>query len=107
METKTTLPVLPIKQTPDWYSKVYNLLTQIRRGKLDSIGTIVVEANTTETTFNDTRITKNSHFSFTGLDSDSNSGVLYIKSKDAQSGECTIGHDSANVDRNYSYAIIG
>lgn len=107
MEVESSLPSLPAKQTPDWYNKLYNFLSQIRRGKLDSIGVITVEANTTETTFSDTRITKNSHFSFTGLDSNSNSGVIYIKSKDAQTGECTIGHDSANTERNYSYAIIG
>lgn len=107
METKIDLPYLPVKQTPDWYSKLYNLVTQMRRGKLDSVGTVTVVSGTTETTFSDTRITKSCHISFTGLDSDSNSGVLYIKSKDAQTGECTIGHDSANVDRNYSYAVIG
>lgn len=107
METKVDLPYLPIKQSPDWYSKLYNLLGQMRRGKLDSVGTVTVLADTTETTFSDTRITKSCHISFTGLDSESNSGVLYIKSKDAQTGECTIGHDSANVDRNYSYAVIG
>ena len=107
METKVDLPVLPIKQTPDWYMRLYSVLTQIRRGKLDSVGTIKVTAGTTETTFSDSRITKSCHISFTGLDSNSNSGIIYIKSKDATAGTCTIGHDSANNDRNYSYAVIG
>lgn len=107
METQVDLPVLPAKQTPDWYGRLYNLITQIRRGKLDSVGTIVVTAGTTETTFSDTRITKSCHISFTGLDSNSNSGIIYIKSKDARTGTCTIGHDSAANDRNYSYAVIG
>lgn len=107
METKTTLPALPRVQTPDWYSRLYNLVSQMRRGKFDNIGTITVKANTTETTLPDTRLTKDSHISFTGLDSNSNSGIIYIKNKDAQSGKCTIGHDSVDVDRNYSYAVIG
>jgi hypothetical protein len=107
METEVDLPVLPVKQTPDWYGRLYNLISQMRRGKLDSVGTIVVEANTTETTFSDRRITKSCHISFTGLDSNSNSGIIYIKSKDARTSTCTIGHDSAADDRNYSYAIIG
>lgn len=107
METEVTLPTLPIKQTPDWYSRLYNLVTQMRRGKLDSVGTITVFAGTTETTFSDSRITKSCHISFTGLDINSNSGIIYIKSKDAKAGTCTIGHDSANEDRNYSYAVIG
>ena len=107
METEVDLPYLPVKQTPDWYSKLYNLITQMRRGKLDSVGTITVTSGTTETTFSDTRITKSCHISFTGLDSNSNSGIIYIKSKAATAGTCTIGHDSANNDRNYSYAVIG
>ena len=107
METQVDLPVLPARQTPDWYSRLYNLITQLRRGKLDSVGTITVVAGTTETTFSDTRITKSCHISFTGLDSGSNSGIIYIKSKDARTGTCIIGHDSANVDRSYSYAVIG
>ena len=107
METKVTLPTLPVRQTVDWYSRIYHVLMQVRRGKLDSVGTIVVSANTTETTFSDSRITKSCHISFTGLDSNSNSGIIYIKSKDATAGTCTIGHDSANSDRNYSYAVIG
>ena len=107
METKVDLPILPAKQTPDWYGKLYNLLTQMRRGKLDSVGEITVEAGTTETTFSDSRITKSCHISFTGLDSNSNSGIIYIKSKDARTGTCIIGHDSAASDRNYSYAVIG
>lgn len=107
METDVDLPVIPNKQTSDWYGRWYNLITQMRRGKLDSVGTLEVASGTTETTFYDTRLTKSCHISFTGLDSGSNSGVIYIKSKNAQTGECTIGHDSANVDRNYSYAIIG
>jgi hypothetical protein len=79
----------------------------MRRGKLDSVGTIVVKAGTEETVINDSRLTKDSHISFTGLDSKSNCGIIYIKSKDAQSGVCIIGHDNASEDRNYSYAVIG
>lgn len=107
METKTTLPVLPVKQTPDWYQRLYNLVHQIRRGKLDSIGTITIAAGTTETVIKDSRLTKDSHISFTGLDSSSNSGIIYIKSVNAQAGEVLIGHDSAGAERRYSYAVIG
>lgn len=107
METKTTLPLLPKTQTTDWYSRLYNVVSQLRRGKLDSIGTIVVRAGTEETVISDTRLTKDSHISFTGLDSKSNCGIIYIKNRDAQSGVCVIGHDKADVDRNYSYAVIG
>lgn len=107
METKVTLPALPKTQTPDWYNRLYNLVSQMRRGKFDNIGTVTVKANTTETVLPDTRLTKDSHISFTGLDSNSNSGIIYIKNKDAHSGRCTIGHDSAEVDREYSYAVIG
>lgn len=107
METKTTLPIIPRTQTPDWYSRLYSLLSQMRRGRLDNIGTIVVKAGTTETVLPDTRLTKDSHISFTGLDSNSNCGIIYIKDRDATSGKCTIGHDSVDFDRNYSYAVIG
>lgn len=107
METKTSLPAMPRTQTSDWYSRLYSLVSQMRRGKFDNIGTIVIKAGTTETEILDTRLTKDSHISFTGLDSSSNSGIIYVKNKDAQSGKCTIGHDSAEVDRNYSYAVVG
>lgn len=96
-------------QTPgvNSYNDIRNAIMLLSRGKLDVVGEFKIPANTTSVTLSDSRVTKNSVFVFNSLDSDSNSGVLWVSDRNSVDGTFTVNCPSNAQEQSFSYAVIG
>lgn len=106
-EIQVDTPALPPRIDERFSQYVYRTVSCLWRGKTNNIGEFTVASGTTSTVVKDSRITPNSHISIIGLDTDSQAGVLSIKERRSREGEFVVEHPTADVDRHFSYAVIG
>lgn len=107
MELKVDTPALPTRIDERFSQYVHRTVSCLWRGKTNNIGEFSVSAGTEETVVKDSRITPNSHISIIGLDTNSQAGVLSIKERRSGAGEFVVSHPTAEVERRFSYAVIG
>ncbi len=98
---------LPQKQSQNSYDDIRRMVNSLLSGKMNITGTFTVLPNMTETVIEDRNIGENSFIGFMGLDENSYSSELYLKSKNVLGKSFTIGHGSSEYPRSYSYIIIG
>lgn len=98
---------LPLVAGKDSYSDIRRAISLLSRGKLDVVGEFKIPANTTSVTLPDSRVTKNSVFVFNSLDSNSNSGVLWVSDRNSVDGTFTVNCPSNAQEQSFSYAVIG
>lgn len=100
-----TFPALPEAQPVDTYLEIKNVVNQIMRGKINSVGEFEIAPSTIETTVPNFNVSANSFISFLGLNSDSTIGEIYLKNISIRS--FTIGHNSGTFLRKYRYVVFG
>ena len=94
----------------EWVREAAEIVNSVRDGKLNSVGSLTLTANSTTTTLTDPRIGPNSHISLTATSVTAAAAVasasgVFVTPGD---GSATITHDStADTDRNFTYAILG
>ncbi len=98
---------LPTKESTNSYDEIRTLSNNLLQGKMNVTGSVSITANTTQTTVTDWNVGEDSFISFIGLDENSLTSDLYIKSKDVLNNSFTIGHDSSEESRSYLYIVIG
>ena len=89
------------------YEETREAVSLLSRGKLDVLGEFKIPAGETSVTLSDSRVTKNSVFVFNSLDSDSNSGVLWVSDRNSVDGTFTVNCPSNAQEQSFSYAVIG
>ena len=107
MTTLDRVASLPLSQGKDSYADTRRAISMLSRGKLDILGVFSIPANTTSVTLSDSRVTKNSVFVFNSLDSNSNSGVLWVSDRNSVDGTFTVNCPSNAQEQSFSYAVIG
>lgn len=98
---------LPMTAGKDSYADTKKAVSLLSRGKLDVLGEFVIPAGETSVTLVDSRVTKNSVFVFNSLDSNSNSGVLWVSDRNSVSGTFKVNCPSSAQEQSFSYAVIG
>lgn len=107
MVTPDKVAFMPQMPGANSYTDTRNAVMSISRGKLDVLGVFNIPANTTSVTLSDSRVTKNSVFVFNSLDSNSNSGVLWVSDRNSVDGTFTVNCPSNAQEQSFSYAVIG
>ncbi len=98
---------LPEKQSQNSYDEIRRFGNNLLNGKMNISGEFNVSPNTTQTTVMDRNVGENSYIGITGLDEKSLSGELYIQSKNVLDKSFTIGHNSSEHSRKFSYIVVG
>jgi hypothetical protein len=86
--------------------KVAEVVNSLRDGKINSVGTVTLTANSTTTTITDARISPTSKISLTATSATAAATTgLFVT---AGTGSAAITHNStADTNRTFSYAIFG
>ena len=86
--------------------KVAEVVNSLRDGKINSVGTVTLTANSTTTTLTDPRINPNSKISLTATTSTAAASTgLYVT---AGTGSAVITHNStADANKTFAFAIFG
>lgn len=92
--------------TEEGLRKLAEVINSVRDGKINSVGSVTLTANSTTTTLTDERINPNSKIGLTASSSTAAAATgLYVTASD---GTATINHNStADTDRSFSYVIFG
>ncbi len=98
---------LPEKPSTNSYDDIRRLGNNLLTGKMNIVGKLTINPNTTETIIEDRNVGENSFITFIGLDDKSLITSLYIKSKNVLGRSFTIGHDNIEHSRTYNYVVIG
>ena len=98
---------IPLTAGVNSYNDIRNAIMLLSRGKLDVVGEFKIPVNTTSVVLSDSRVTKNSVFVFNSLDSNSNSGVLWVSDRNSVDGTFTVNCPSNAQEQSFSYAVIG
>jgi hypothetical protein len=95
-----------------WLRRTKDVVNGLMQGKSNNVGTVTLTANTTTTTVTLAagRLGTDTHISFTATTASAKTtdaaGISY--SKDVPNNQFTITHDNtADVDKTFSYALIG
>ncbi len=98
------------KELKEWVREAAEVVNNVRDGKLNSVGSVTLTANSTTTTYTDPRISPNSAVllfpsSATAAAAVGSATGVYATPGD---GTATITHDStADTDRTFMVAILG
>lgn len=90
----------------------YEVLQQVRRGKLELAGEITLTANVASTTVTDMRISPQSiivwHPTTANAAAELANGTMYVTDANMGNGTMTITHaNNAQTDRSYRYGVLG
>jgi hypothetical protein len=107
MEVEVRTPALPSKITDNFLQSVQRTVMCLWRGKTNNIGVFTIPTSVTQVKVTDSRVTPDSHISITGLDNNSQAGVLSITERNSREGYFMVGCPAGQTERNFSYAIIG
>lgn len=111
MTIRPYLHLPPPAATPEG-RRQYEVLQQIRRGKLEVVGELTLTANAASTTLNDSRISPQSvivwHPRTANAAAELGNGTLYITDANMGAGTAVVTHaNNAQTDRQFRYAVIG
>ncbi len=90
------------------FRKLAELINSLRDGKINSVGSVTLTANSTTTTLSDPKIGPNSHVSLTPTtDSATTAWAAGIKVVSSD-GTATLTHNNtADLDKTLTYSILG
>lgn len=111
MTIRSFLHLPPPPPTPEG-RRYYEVIQQLRKGKMECVGEVTLTANAASTTLTDTRISPQSvivwHPTTANAATELYGGTLYITDANMGSGTATITHaNNAQTDRSFRYAVIG
>lgn len=92
--------------------RMYEVLQQIRNGKIELAGEVTLTAGAASTTVTDIRISPQSiivwHPRTANAAAELAAGTLYVTDANMGNGTMTITHaNNAQVDRSYRYGVLG
>jgi hypothetical protein len=111
MTIRSFLHLPPPPNNPEG-RRLYEVMQQMRRGKLEAVGEVTLTANAASTTLTDTRISPQSviiwHPRTANAATELAAGTMYITDANMGSGTATITHaNNAQSDKTFRYAVIG
>lgn len=83
---------------------IANSIASLYDGQVDSLGTVTLTANATETVVNDPRVTPASVIFLSPLSSAAASEPVYVSSK--EKGSFTLSHSSSTEVRSYDFVMF-
>ena len=98
------------KELAEWVREAAGIVNSVRSGKLNNVGSVTLTENATTTTLTDPLISLDSHVSLMPTSATAAAAVgsatgVFVTPGD---GTATITHNStADLDRTFSYAILG
>lgn len=110
VDRNVTVTALPATQLSAAWAKLWDLLNQILRGKINVVmnATLTLRASQTTTTLTDERIGPKSILSFMALTASAATAAQSLYVTGQLKGSCTINHASnAATDQNFTVAIFG
>ena len=95
-----------------WLRNVYEVVSSVRHGKMDCVGTITLTASVASTTLTDSRLSPQSVVTFDPTTAHAATelygATMYVLTADRSNGAFVITHaNKAQTDRIFSYSIIG
>lgn len=95
-----------------WLRRQYEVLQQMRSGKLELVGEVTLTAGVASTTVTDIRISPQSvivwHPTTANAAAELAAGTMYVTDANMGNGTMTITHaNAATVDRTYRYGVLG
>ena len=111
MTIRPFLHLPPPPPTPEG-RRQYEVLQQMRSGKLEIVGEVTLTAGAASTTVTDIRVSPQSiivwHPRTANAAAELANGTLYITDANMGDGTMTITHaNNAQVDRTYRYGVLG
>ncbi len=110
----TIRPFLHLPPPPnDPYSRrVYEVMQQLRSGKLEVVGELTLTAGAASTAVTDIRVSPQSvivwHPRTANAAAELAAGTMYVTDANMGSGSFTVTHaNNAQVDRIFKYAVVG
>jgi hypothetical protein len=111
MSVRPFLHLPPPAANPE-LRRLYEVLQQMRRGKLEMVGEFTLTANVASSVLTDSRISKQSvivwHPRTANAAAEMAAGTMYITDANMGTGTATVAHaNNAQTDRQFRYAVIG
>lgn len=110
----TIRPFLHFPPPPNdaWQRRQYEVLKQIKSGKLECVAELTLTANAASTTITDVRISPQSvivwHPRTANAAAEMAAGTMYITDANIGNGTATVTHaNNAQTDRDFRLAIVG
>lgn len=111
MTVRSFLHLPPAPRDPS-ARRLWEVLSQVRKGKMDIVGEVTLTANAASTTITDNRISPQSvivwHPRTANAAAEMAAGTMYITDANMANGSAVVTHaNNAQGDRSFRFAVLG